>query len=420
MNYFQSKKRIVYIILSIIGVIIVLIWLNPFNEERSEEIYSGVKKGVFEVKVFTTGELEAKNSVDIKGPSGLRSVGIWRVQISDLVDEGTKVKKGDNIASLDKSEISGKISDAKSELQQAESQYIQVKIDTTLDLRQVREELINLEYTYMENDITLKQSQYEPPATIRKAEIELEKAERALEEKKENYNIKIKQARAKMQEVSASLAKTTNRWELLNSVFKEFTIMAPEDGMVIYERDWDGKKKTAGSEIGAWDPTVATLPDLTVMISKTYVNEVDIRKVKIDQDVEITLDAFPDKNLTGKVVFVANVGEQLPNADAKVFEVKIEINETDTTLRPGMTTGNNIIANRKENALFIPVEAIHNQGDTIVFVFKNDSWKVVKQEVVIGLTNENHVIVEKGLNESDNILLSIPSDEKSLNIILVD
>ena len=248
-----------------------LILFYVFSGSKSEEsaaVSVQVERGLFEVLVYTTGELEAKNSVDIKGPSGLRSAGIWRVRITDLIPEGTRVKKGDYIAALDKSELSDKISNAVSNLTKSESQYTQTKIDTTLDLRAVREEIINLGYDLQENQITLNQSQYEPPALIRQAEINLEKAVRALGEKKESYTIKIRQAQAKMQEAAANLGKDVRQHEMLTKLAEGFNIMAPEDGMVIYEREWNGKKKTTGSEVGAWDPTVATLPDLSKMISK--------------------------------------------------------------------------------------------------------------------------------------------------------
>ena len=397
--------------------LILLIWsFSSSDDDSGSNITVLVERGLFEVTVFTTGELEAKNSVDIKGPAGLRAANIWRVRIADLVPEGTKVKKGDHIASLDKSEISGKISEAYSRQAEAESKFIQVKIDTTLELRQAREEMINLKYDYKEKAITLEQSKYEPPATIAKAEIDLEKSERSLNEKIENYKIKVKRAAAKMSEEAAALSRARNKYELLQEVLDGFTISAPEDGMVIYERTWNGKKKTTGSEIGAWDPTVATLPDLSVMISKTYVNEVDIRKIKIDQVVKISLDAFPDKNLTGKVIEIANVGEQLPNTDSKVFEVKIEITESDTTLRPGMTTGNNVIASTTDSALTVPLECIHSQDDTIVYVFKQMGWGLVKQEVEVGDRNDNHAMILRGLEEEDEVLLSMPPNADELEV----
>jgi multidrug efflux pump subunit AcrA (membrane-fusion protein) len=144
-------------------------------------------------------------------------------------------------------------------------------------------------------------------------------------------------------------------------------------------------------------------------MSKTYVNEVDVRKVKAGQNVEIGLDAYPDKKLSGVVIRVANVGEQRPNSDAKVFEVSVEIDGTDPTLRPSMTTSNKIIAKVIDDALFIPLECLHSQADTITYVFKKDGLKTVKQEVIIGDTNANDAVVLGGLSESDRVHLSIPT-----------
>jgi multidrug resistance efflux pump len=76
-----------------------------------------------------------------------------------------------------------------------------------------------------------------------------------------------------------------------------------------------------GSQVSSWEPAVATLPDLTKMESVTYVNEIDVRKIAAGQRSSLTLDSDPGKKLTGTVTSVANVGEQAPNTDAKVFEV---------------------------------------------------------------------------------------------------
>jgi len=195
--------------------------------------------------------------------------------------------------------------------------------------------------------------------------------------------------------------------------------MAPEDGMVIYQKDWDGKPIKAGSQVNMWDPTVATLPDLTKMISKTYVNEVDVRKVKSGQHVDVGLDAYPDKKLRGLVMRVANVGEQRPNSDSKVFEVSVEINGTDATLRPAMTTSNRILAHAIDSALYIPLESLHSQFDSITYVFKEDGLKIIKQEVIIGETNANDAVVVSGLNENERVYLSMPPDMDDKEIILL-
>jgi len=141
----------------------------------------------------------------------------------------------------------------------------------------------------------------------------------------------------------------------------------------------------------------------------TYVNEIDISKLSVGQTVNIGVDAFPEKRFTGQVIEVANIGQQLPNTDAKVFEVRIELNERDTILRPSMTTSNEVITEILDSVLYVPLEAVH-ANDSLTFVYTRDGKK---QIVVLGESNENNIIVEMGLKKGQNLYLSLPEDPES-------
>lgn len=409
----MKRKHIIWIAIAA-GVIVVAWIFAPGTESRSDGITVTASQGEFIVDITTTGELEAKNSVQILGPRGTRNFRIWNMTIQDIIDEGTVVKKGDYVATLDPSELTNKIKDSQLDLEKIESQYIQTQLDTTLEMRRSRDELINLSYAVDERQLVLDQSQYEPPATVRQAEIDLEKAIRSLEQAKENYKIKREQNIAKMREVELNREKEIRNLEGMEELLESFTITAPEDGMLIYQKTYNGTPVAAGSQISAWDPVVATLPDLSTMISQTYVNEVDIRQVKVGQPVEVGLDAFPEKTFTGKVIRVANVGEQRPNSDAKIFQVTIELNEKDDLLRPSMTTSNRIITALYQDVVYVPLEALFTQDDSITYVFRKSGLGVSKQEVMVGPTNRNSVIIEAGLKGGDQVFLTkVDGMEKS-------
>lgn len=402
------KKKILIPLLIIAGVIIAIIIYSTKSEKDKEIVLTTkVEKGDFEVVVAVTGELQAESSVEIRGPSDLRSrnLRIRSIKIQRLVPEGTVVDSGDWVATLDKSEADNSLKDVIEEIEKSESSYTKIKLDTTIQLRQLRDDLINLRFAVEEMKIAYEQSKYEPPATIRQSKINLDKAERALEQATKNYNLKVQQAKADMTGVTINLARVERTRDEMVAVLKDFDIYAPAPGMVIYMREWNGQKRTVGSEINTWDLTVATLPDLSTLVSKTYVNEIDISKIKRDQEVRIGVDAFPEKKFTGTVTEVANIGEQLPNTDAKVFEVKIRINEKDTILRPSMTTSNQIITKRFANVLTVPLEALHN-NDSLSFVY---TTKKQMKVVVPGEQNENKIIIEQGLDENEEIYLSLPS-----------
>jgi HlyD family secretion protein len=389
------------------------------RKDNSADILGDVKKGQFKLEIETTGELEAKNSVKIQGPQQLRNFQIWQITIQDIIPEGSVVKKGDWVATLDRSQFQDKFNAKQIELDKATSKFVQTQLDTTLQMRQSRDELINLRYGVEEKQIVLDQSKFEPPATIKQNEINLDKAQRAYDQALENYKIKKNQNVEKMREVGAELRKVQGEMDGMAKVMQMFNVTAPEDGMVIYEKGWDGRPIKAGSQIQMWEPTVATLPDLTKMRSKTYVNEVDVRKIKTGQRVDVGLDAFPEKKLTGSVTQVANVGEQRPNSDAKVFEVMVEIDGTDPSLRPSMTTSNKIIAQVIEDAIYVSLESLHSENDSVTYVFKQNGLNVVKQEVQVGETNSNDAVIKLGLAAGDKVFLSVPAGQEDEEVSLL-
>ncbi len=402
-------KRRVIAGIAVVVVIIAIVIINTAGKESSTLIKVPVSKGHFEIVVSTTGELMAERSVEIKGPANLRDVRVHNVKITDLVAEGTVVQKGEYVAALDKTDATNRLQDLEVGLETEQSEYETTILDTTSTLRSERNSLVNLRYNVEEAEYKLEQSTFEPKATIRQNEHNLDKAKRSLEQAEKNYELKILQMQRRMKRAENELTEDRKRRDDLAQILKEFDIVAPQSGMVIYHREFGGKKRTVGSQITSWDPIVATLPDFTSMISTTYINEIDISKIRQNQEATVSVDAFPDRKFTGKVISVANVGEQLPNSDAKVFEVVLKLNEMDTILRPAMTTMNSIITKEFEDALFIPLESIHH-NDSMSFVYLAN--QKTKKIIEMGEANDNEAIILQGLTEDDMVLLSVPEDSE--------
>jgi RND family efflux transporter MFP subunit len=410
------RKRWITVLVIIAAVVGVSAWyFSPASAEEDAAIVARVKRGDFHVVVTSAGELRAKKFVQVQGPLNMQQAEVYQTKISSIVPEGTVVKEGDVVAELDRSQIAAKMAEVSLALQKAEAQLTQAQLDSTLNLATAREEIKTGELALEEKRIAKEQAAYESPSVKRQAEIDYEKATRALAQFKANYIPKTQQAVAKMAEVGADVQRQRNKLQTVQEVLGSFTIKAPSPGMVIYVKEWNGKKKGVGSQVSAWDPTVATLPDLGQMESLTYVNEIDVRKVATGQKVTVSLDSDPTKKLPGTVTGVANVGEQRPNADSKVFEVKILLAQADTTLRPGLTTSNAIETNTVKNALFVPLEAVGVEGTT-PFVYKRDGAGVTKQQVETGLANENEIVIAKGVDKDDRVLLTPPPDRDKLTL----
>ena len=413
---FPFSRRTLIVLVAVV-VLAPTAWLlaRPTGDDGGALVAS-VQEGEFVVTVSTAGELRASNSVQIQGPMEMQRAGAFNVKITSLVPEGTLVKAGDIVAELDRASLAQRLQETSLAVQKAEAVNEQAMLDSTLNLSTAREAIRGLELALEEKRLAKEQAVYEAPTVRRQAEIDLERADRALVQAKLDYKTKVEQAQAKMREVGSDLQRQKNQLEVVQRVMSEFTIRAPAPGMVIYQKEWNGKKRAVGSQVGAWDPTVATLPDLTKMESITYVNEIDIKKVAVGQPVSISLDSDPTKRLTGKVVAVANVGEQRPNTDAKVFEVKVLLAEADTTLRPGMTTGNAIETTRLGNVLSVPIEALSSIDD-VPYVYKKSGARITKQEVRTGAMNDLGVVILEGVEAGDQLLLVPPADAARLTAV---
>jgi HlyD family secretion protein len=165
--------------------------------------------------------------------------------------------------------------------------------------------------------------------------------------------------------------------------------------------------------ISSFDRVVATLPDLSVMMSRIYISEVDISKIKTGQKASIVIDAFPKRSFNGVVSTVANIGDKLPNTDTKVFEVLIKIDGTDPLLRPSMTTGNKVVINTFKDAIYVPIECVHAGEDSIPFVYTRNGNK---QIVLLGVSNEKHIIIEQGLKPGESIYLATPENPEKFRL----
>ncbi len=400
------KRRWVYVVV-LVAVLAFVVIYSATRKDKTIMLKAKVEAGKFDVIVSTTGELQALNSVDIRGPEGLRDARVHNVKLVDLIPEGSVVKAGDYIASLDKTEATSTLETMEDQIERDEASLRQTQLDTTMSLRDYRNQIKDLEYGMEEKQIVLDQSKFEPPATIRQAEMNLDKAKRAFEQAKTNYSLRKEQSEASMVKAEINLKRQYQQRNELIKVLDQFIVYAPQPGMVIYKKEWGGAKRKVGSSISAWDPVVATLPDLSKMVSRTYVNEIDISKIDIGQEVTIGVDAFPEKHYSGKVTEVANVGEQLPNSDAKVFEVLVLLNETDTTLRPAMTTVTQIRTNTYDNVKYLPLEAVHS-SDSMSYVYLTNSKE--RQIVDLGEANENFIIVTEGIDAGSEVYLTVPAD----------
>lgn len=404
----MKKKNWLFAATAVIILFVVLLILSGSKNETTQ-ITTTVKKGPFEVLVYSSGQLESENSDNIYIPEELkdRQTRISSLTITDIVEEGTYVDSGDYVATLDHQAVQEQLKDAQDELEKILSEYNDSKIDSNLTLSNERDQIINATLDVEERKIAVDESIYESPSEQKKVKMDYDKALRKLKQSKQAYALKTQQEINKVNRKFITYKQVKQRVDALEKLMDNLIIHSPKAGIIsYYQYDWGGTVET-GSRVSQYSPIIATFPNMNNLVTKTFINEIDIALIKPGQKVRIGIDAFPDKTLTGEVATVANMGQLMPKSDAKVFEVKIKVDGSDPELKPAMTTSNTIQTSFIEDATYIPIEAVFS-NDSLSYVYLSDSK--TRQIIEPGEANENYVVVNQGLKEGQEVQLLKPED----------
>jgi len=416
----MNKKKL--FVIAIVAILLLLILYFFFRKSDSglNQLTVKAQRGNFTALVFSSGQLESEKSEIINIPEKLkdRNLRIWELAITDMIEEGTVVDSGDYVATLDHKAVEEQIKLAQDDMDKAITELEDSKIDSNLNLSNQRDVIVNARLDLIEKKLVMEESAYESPSIQKKANMDYDKAVRKLDQEQRAYGLKQKQEQNKVDRKIINHRQISERSVELQKLFESLEIRAPKAGILTYYKFPWGEITKTGSKVGPYNTIIATIPEMTNLISRTYINEIDISKVKPGQNVKIGIDAFPEKQLTGQVLTVANIGQAMPNSDAKVFEVKIKIFGKDTELKPAMTTSNAIEAGTFKDTLMVASDAIF-ENDSLKFVYLGKE-KPVKQIVWAGDENENFVLIRKGIKEGDVVWLNEPARAEELKFVGLD
>ena len=134
------------------------------------------------------------------------------------------------------------------------------------------------------------------------------------------------------------------------------TITAPMSGTVTQLDIEQGEIVTSGRSAFSQSPPIMTIADLSKMVVKTFINEVDMERLELDQGAVIKIDAFQTQKYDGKVYEISPSGQQQDNIIS--FEVMIEVLDSSGRIKPGMSADVDIITYEEKNVLLLPLDAV--------------------------------------------------------------
>ena len=228
---------------------------------------------------------------------------------------------------------------------------------------------------------------------------EIKTQELALEVKRQD--VKLGEA----EERSDQIALTNARQQLSYT-----TVTAPMDGVISAQNIQIGTIISSGITNVGGGTTIMTISDLSRVFVLASVDESEIGKVKLDQPVNVTVDAYAGRRFKGKVVRIATKGVNVSNV--VTFEVKIEVlDESKRLLKPEMTANVQIIAAQRDDVLIVPAQAVsRKQGEVHATVVAPDGT-TSERTVKLGLNDGDNWEVLQGLTEGD--VVQVRTDTQS-------
>jgi len=247
------------------------------------------------------------------------------------------------------------------------------------------------------------------PLELSQARSDSQSSRETLRQLESASSYRVAQKQAAIASAESRIQEAAARLELAKQQLARCEVRAEVPGIVVYKDVFFGseqRKPQVGDQVWANQPLII-LPDVSKMEVETRVRETDVHKVERNQKVAVRVEAYPDLRLTGAVTLVGTLAqEEKERRGTKFFSVRVQLKESEPRLRPGMTARVEIEVEERKQALYVPLEAVFQRdGQSVVYPAGR---RPRAREVVLGPSNADFVVIEKGLARGERVLLRDP------------
>jgi HlyD family secretion protein len=374
------KKGLIAAGVVVVLALIVFASMRGKGREKGKEVYAepARRSGISKV-VKATGQIDPRVKVNISAHVVAKITRLFVV-------EGQEVKAGQPFLELEREAFSAERDRNAAALEMSESQRRQAEVDLA-DAR------LQLERTkkLAEQGIASRERLDAAELAERSARLRLEQSREA-----------IRQARAGLDRAQDELRKTT--------------LYAPISGRVITLQAKEGEVVVSGT-MNNPASIIATVADLSELLVEVDVDETDVVDVEVGQQVQVQVDAVPDRKYTGRVVEIGSSGFSRPQQpDVTLFKVKVLLADPDRRLRPGMSARAEISVATHADAVVVPVQAVvyrppvgpdgkpREDEEEIKVAFVIADGKAEQRPVQVGIADPTHVEIVAGLAAGDQVI----------------
>jgi len=333
-----------------------------------------VKSGEFNQSAILTGTLRANKAEHFVVPM----TDSWQIQIKWMEKEGEHIKPGDPVVRFDTSNLVADIENLEISLQDKKEERLQKLKDFSHQKFEVEVRLKQADIDYKKKKIDAEIPRgLETYFEYDKKQLEVKRSAQDLKNAEMEKKVRLGTLQSEIKKIEIEIEEAQLQLDRNKDKLKELNLIAQTEGTLVYEvHPWEGRKFQIGDNVPATF-TVATIPEMDSLEVEAQGNEAGIQRIKIDQAVDILLDAYPDRLFKGNVRDVSNSAEKIRLwGRAHYSAVRVSLEEPDgKIMKPGMSVKCIVRVGRYENVLLVPLEYVQFNGK--LFRLKPDGKETV-------------------------------------------
>lgn len=359
-----------------------------------------VERRDFVRSIRLSGTVEAVESTTITTPR-LSGPGNTSLVITRLVPAGSAIRKGDLIVEFDRQTQLAAALDRRAELNDLEQQ-IRKREAAERAARATDEGEIQLAESTLERArLEMLKNEMIPRIQAEKNRQALEQAEATLKQLRATFDLKRRAAEADLEILRIRRDRAENAMRQAETNAERMAVRAPIDGMAVIRTVWKTDTMTEiqeGEEVRAGVPVLDIVNPATMRV-RARVNQADVNDLRVGQPVLVGLDAYPDLSFPGRVAQISPIGIiSTLSPKVRIFVVLVNIDGSHPNLMPDLTASLDVELSRIPDALIVPRDAVHDDGErTVVRVRRGSSFE--EQDVAIGAMSALEAVVKDGLAE---------------------
>jgi RND family efflux transporter MFP subunit len=364
-----------------------------------------VEETLFVHEVSAEGNLRAKRSIGIGVPSGVPSP----LKIAWTSPDGSAVRKGEVVVRFEPTEFEKRLLDGR-----ADQASAQAKADKERGLaalaQRTRERSAALSALELEK---ARQFQARDPEIFSRNQIIESGIDEELSAARRDYadeaqRIEASVSKTKIEQIAVEQRQAELDITRANKGLSNLELRAPEDGVILFARDWLGNLTKVGDSV--WEgKTIASLPVLGEMEAEVFVLEADAGGLKVGKPARVVLESHTDRVYAATIASIDTLAKRPRNAvPTQYFGLVLAFEHTDSeVMKPGGRVKATLVLD-SQKALSVPRHAVFTRdGKSVVYRLQGEHFQAVPVE--LGATTPGRVVISSGLNAGDQIALADPS-----------